>query len=340
MNSSPSDIDPEDSGPLTYEPEFAYWSQDDDASNDSSGETSAGFGGLPDLDDSKVVSDGLPVLDEETPDLGDSLPVVAEESDEFPPNDSDSMSFDDGFSTGLEDLDFTDYTSDDEVNSEPETEEDSDSPDLSEFTDGLEPDVEDESDDEEDIAEPNDDNSDEDEDDGSSLGEIAKTVGSALAIGGKKGLEVLQKILSKLPLVGKLVTNAVRAGVTLVLLVAVPVALIVVSSAIVRASTAPSETVTISLPDNGSVAMSKMVLSDDGDSLTATLTNTGDVIADVTPNANLKAVVITSPISWYKRADVGSCTGEMVTVDIEASTDVTLKCTTSDEKAIPEGVLQ
>lgn len=335
MNASASDVDPEDEGPLTYEPEFAYWSQDDEAS-DSPGAPQASFGGLPDLDNEPVDA-ALPDIDEpEAPDNEESVEL----DDELSIDESSGMSFDDDFSTGLEDLDFTDYSDEieDPVDEPAPESAESESEDDSEFTEGLEP--EDDVEPESPAGSSMEDGPEEDEDDESSLGEIAKAAGSAVALGSKTALSALQKIFAKLPLVGKFVTSAVRAGVTLVLLVAVPIALIVVSSAIVRSATEPAETASISLPDNGGVEMSKMVLSDDGKTLTATLTNTGDVIAEATPGAKLKAVSLSNPISWYKRSDVGSCVGEAVTIDIEASTEVTLKCTTTEANAVVEGALK
>ena len=336
MNASVSDVDPEDEGPLTYEPEFAYWSQDEEDS-DSTETPRASFEGLPDLDDEPMNS-ALPAIDE--PEAPHEVPPM-EMDEELSIGESDGMSFDDDFSTGLEDLDFTDYS--DELSAEveeptPEPDDSADEDD-SEFTEGLIPEGDEEVESSagssmEDAPE------DEDDDEESSLGEIAKSAGAAIVLGGKTALSALQKIFAKLPLVGKFVTNAARAGVTLALLLAVPIALVVVSSAITRSATEPAETASISLPDNGGVEMSKMMLSDDGKTLTATLTNTGDVIAETTPEAKLKAVSLSNPISWYKRSDVGSCVGETVTIDIEASTQVTLKCTTTEANAVVEGALK
>lgn len=336
MNSFPSEPESRNDGPLTYEPEFAYYDGDtqNETSDDLTDETS--FAGLPSLDQLDE-SPEFPSLDEdlteaEEPDLG--APQEIEGS-------SEGMSFDDGFSNGLEDLgDFADFG-----DSEPDDAESEDDPEDDELLEGLDdspsaPDASDSEDEVDSNAAPDESSEDEDDDDSSSLGELAKNAGAGLGAGLTKGLAGSRKILSGLPVIGKFITTAARAGIALALIVAVPIAIILVSSAIVRASTAPAETATVSLPDNGSVEMSKMVLSDDGKTLTATLKNTGDVIADVTPAATLKAVELSSPTSWYMRTDVGTCEGEKMTLDIEASKDITLSCTTSDSNAVVEGTLK
>lgn len=318
MNSSPSEGNSRKDGPLTYEPEFAYYDGAVQEETSSGPVEDSTFAGLPDLEPSDEVG-GLPNLDD----------APEAESDS-----SEGMSFDDDFSDGLEDMgDFSDFGSDPAENVSDEAELPEEDPD-DELLEGL--------DDSEDEATPEDEGEEDDaeDDDASSAGEIAKTAGAALAAGAKKGLSSAQKLLSKLPLVGKFVTSAARAGIALVLVIAIPVALVIVSSAITRSVTAPEDTASVSLPDNGGVEMSAMKLSDDGKKLTATLSNTGDVIADVTPSATLKAVDLSNPISWYVRKDVGSCKGELANIDIEASVEVTLKCDSSDGDAVPEGALK
>lgn len=330
------------------EPDFTL----DESNNESFDEYDASAmlpsGALPDLDDDDLdlptpveqpaeveeTANALPDFeDDETADSEDMI-VFSEDFDqseeEFPEFDLDES--DDAPSPDSENDELESFESEDdeitEFSEDPEDEEQEPADTLEDF---------DESDDDTEEPQPEED----EDDDESSISDMAKSALEAI----KKGLLSIVAfaggLLKKLPGVGKLVTNTTRAAIGLALIIAIPVALVFVSAFITRSATAPPEAVAVSLPDQGGVEMSNMALNDDGTELTATLTNTGEVIADITPSATIKATDLKNPISWYVRSDVGECTGETTNLDIEKSVEVTLSCTGSSGSSVKiEGSLE
>lgn len=278
---------------------------------------------LPSLNDSP--EDGeMMVFSEEFDQIDEELPVIGlDDSAEEPPTpEADEL---EEF-----ELDLDDDTENEESQDTPEDETDDSGDDLEQFDE----------DDDEDEASPRGDE-DDDEDDESSVGDMAKSLLEASKKGLLATVAFAGGFLKKLPGVGKLITSTTRAAIGLALVIAIPVALIFASAFITRSATAPPESATVSLPDEGGVEMSNMVLNDEGTKLTATLTNTGEVIADVTPSATIKAAELKNPVSWYVRTDVGECTGETANLDIEESVEVTLSCTGSNGSSVKaEGSLE
>lgn len=326
------------------EPDFTLDEETNEKFDDYDASAMLPSGSLPDLDDDDLE---LPVSSEEAtaPEPSSALPDF--ESDLT--DSDDMMVFNEDFDQTEEEFPELDL---DEDTGEPEDSTPA-SDDLENFDlDADEEDAPSEETDEgeqpandplEDFDEPEDDEvePEDDEDDDSSIGDMAKSSLEAI----KKGLLALVAfaggLLKKLPGVGKLITSTTRAAIGLALVIAIPFALVFVSAFITRSATAPPESVSISLPDQGGVELADMELNDDGTTLTATLTNTGEVIADATPSATIKAVEWKNPVSWYVRSDVGECTGESTNLDIEESVEVTLSCTGSSGSSVKiEGSLE
>lgn len=346
MNSS-DEFNAKASEPLTFEPEFAFYDGEDTSDESDSKAESKPFAGLPDLDEIDnapfAPTKNVPVESSQE-DIEDEVEPESEGVDD----DFSGMTFDDDFNDSLDISDFgTVFSSQSNEQEEPEDSESADEPNDSEVDElnaGLDefedPDTSEEGEPDDSETEEDSDEDSDDDDDTSSAGEIAKTAVSALGAASLTALKAAQKGLSKLPMIGHLITSLVRTSVALALIVVIPLVLIMVSSSISRSMTAPSDTASVSLPDEGGAQLSNMKVTDDGKSLTGTITNTGEVIAEVTPSATLKGVNLKDPVSWYVRTDLGTCTGKPVTVDIDDSVDVKLTCDSPTNNVVPEGALE
>lgn len=339
----------EDSVEVT-EPDFTL----DEANNESFDEYDASVmlpsGALPDLDDDDL---DLPTPVEQLTEVEETASALPDFEDDEAADSEDMMVFSEDFDQPEEEFPELDLDeSDDAPSPEPDSENDelesfeSEDDEITEFSEAPEDEEQASEDTLEDFDESDDDTEDpqpeEDEDDDeSSVSDMAKSALEAIKKGLLSVVAFAGGLLKKLPGVGKLVTNTTRAAIGLALIIAIPVALVFVSAFITRSATAPPEAVAVSLPDQGGVEMSNMALNDDGTELTATLTNTGEVIADITPSATIKATDLKNPISWYVRSDVGECTGETTNLDIEESVEVTLSCTGSSGSSVKiEGSLE
>lgn len=316
-----------------YEPEFAFY--------DGEKEEKPKFEGLPELEDDVLPPETKNQVNDESSDWDDVVSTESPLNEDLPPID-DPIIFDDDFEAGLPTFNESEpeesSPSDDsleegleEFNEGPPS---LDNEESNDDTDSVSPDPEVEKQDEDDEDADNDDN------DSASLGEIVSSAVQSLGVAGIAFLKFVQKRLSKIPIIGKFATNTLKTGISLLLILAVPVAIVLVTSAIARSATGPDDVATASLPDNGSAQMSEMTLSDDGKKLTVKITNTGDIIADVTPSATLEGVKLSNPISWYTRTEMGKCTGETVTVDIDDSVETTLKCDADSDNLTVAGKLE
>lgn len=135
------------------------------------------------------------------------------------------------------------------------------------------------------------------------------------------------KVLSFVPFVGKFV--APLQGATRVLgMIAgyMPLVLIVIILLMVNRASVPASSEVV-LPDSGSATFSSFKFDSSKQEAVGTITNTGDVIAEVKPDFTMYGMVPSlNPVSWFKPQEVGRCEGKMVNVDIDGVKEVRVKC--------------
>ena len=81
----------------------------------------------------------------------------------------------------------------------------------------------------------------------------------------------------------------------------------------------------IELPDNGSVVISDFDVDIDSNTATATLSNQGDIIANVIPSTEI-ASSTWNPLTWFSKNNHATCVGELEQVDIAEDVEITMEC--------------
>lgn len=152
---------------------------------------------------------------------------------------------------------------------------------------------------------------------------------------GKKSIptrvsENLFRILTLIPFVGRLLKPFQRFAkylfpiIALLLIVGIPFGLYV------SASNAIPSTGGVKFPDEGSSTISNFAFDPSTMTASATVTNTGDVIAQVQPVFTVWAYQVSlNPSKWTSYEKQGTCSGKVVTLEIDAKATVSVKCSIS-----------
>lgn len=83
----------------------------------------------------------------------------------------------------------------------------------------------------------------------------------------------------------------------------------------------------LTFPDGGSAVISDFKFDQATMTASGTITNTGDVIADVKPVFSVWAYELgLNPSKWLAFQELGTCEGEEVSVDIDGTAEVSAKC--------------
>lgn len=150
-----------------------------------------------------------------------------------------------------------------------------------------------------------------------------------------KIVQSLLGILSSLPLIGGLVKPL--QGMTSLLqniALALPVVFVIGVIVLVWWFSAPSSD-TVELPDMGSAKVSSFSYDRDTGEVTATVENTGDIIAETSVDFSVRTLQPTwNPISWAVPEEVSTCSTEAI-VEIENSIEVTASCDVDVEGFFP-----
>lgn len=143
----------------------------------------------------------------------------------------------------------------------------------------------------------------------------------------KSASERLFKLLTRLPLIGSLFGRLLRfAGflvsvLILIAIIAVPVGLFTIASATVK------DPPILTFPDNGSALIKSPDFSKDSGKATATVENTGDVIAEVKPTLTVWSYSPgVNPKTWVTFNKIGVCESDYITVEIDGSKQISLDC--------------
>lgn len=140
-------------------------------------------------------------------------------------------------------------------------------------------------------------------------------------------LNTVLGIGTKLPFIGKLFKPLLAASKTLQkIATAMPIVLVILILILVNVFSVPRTYESEDLPDGAAVSISNF--SYDGESATATITNTGETILDsiqadftvysMQPSLNPKTWIIPQPAA--------TCTSDPVSIDIESETEISISC--------------
>jgi hypothetical protein len=140
-------------------------------------------------------------------------------------------------------------------------------------------------------------------------------------------LTAILGILSKLPLIGFVFKIALEA--TRVLrAIAQYIPLVFFIGALVAVSyfSVPRDSL-IALPDSGGATFNNFQYDAGSNSASATIINTGDIIADVQPQIEIRAIKPgLNPVTWVIPEVVSKCESKSVRVDIDSTMNVIAKC--------------
>lgn len=133
--------------------------------------------------------------------------------------------------------------------------------------------------------------------------------------------------LGKIPFIGKIFNPLIKvASVALTVLLLLPLLLIPLIVYNVAVNTVPNEAELL-LPDNGSVIIANVNFDKSTQTANALITNTGDIIAEVTPEFTIWIYELgLNPATWVKFSPFDTCIGESTVVDIDTSVEVQVEC--------------
>ena len=139
--------------------------------------------------------------------------------------------------------------------------------------------------------------------------------------------EGIFRSLTLIPFIGKIFKPLQRFAkylfpvVALFLLLAIPLGLYFI------AGSAIATTATTTFPDSGSATLSDLSFNQNTMTASGKILNTGSVIADVTPVFTVWSYEISlNPSKWVAYQNLGTCTGAIVSVNIDSSVNVSAKC--------------
>lgn len=138
-------------------------------------------------------------------------------------------------------------------------------------------------------------------------------------------------ILSKLPLIGKLF-KPILAATRILEKLAMFLPLVVLVGALILFSylSVPRESI-IELPDSGGAIFNEFSYDSKTGIASGTVTNTGEVIAEVKPVFTVHAIEPSlNPISWFIPKETKTCEGKLINIDIDSMKKVSFECKTSD----------
>lgn len=289
---------------------------------------------LPDLDDTETEDDfsfddesgALPDLEENNSESEYGIIEMPDDVDGFEPLDFGFESDDDDDG----EFKFDDFEED---NENLESGDDSESPDEnSDEDDDFEFANLDDTDEEESDSPDNDDEETDDNEDDSSkfdIKKIGKSILAFLALCINKLADTLMslvKILGHIPKIGKFFRMIPKnKKIFKIIAMILPLIIIFALFFMLLKFSGGSTPATIELPDQGKAVMSNYEINEDNNTVTATVENKGEIIADVTPSVKFYSSSW-SPLSWFKPQERGVCKSEMVSVDIDSQENVTMKC--------------
>jgi len=154
-------------------------------------------------------------------------------------------------------------------------------------------------------------------------------------------LESLLKILGKLPLIGlpfRLVSSVLSSipPVLKRLLVLFLIVLIVWGGGAAVGSLFPKASASISLPDSGGAKFSSVELKEG--KITGEIENTGDIVLQLFPQAEISKRSLFSPGTWFKPEKLGSCDGPLVEIPIDATVKVAYDCKVQGGSSVKPGL--
>lgn len=134
-------------------------------------------------------------------------------------------------------------------------------------------------------------------------------------------------ILSKLPLIGFIFKIALEATKVLRAIAQyIPLAFFIGGLIAISYFSVPRESL-IALPDSGGATFNNFQYDSSSNSAVGTIINTGDIIANVQPEFEVRAIKPgLNPVSWVIPEVVSKCTSASVQVDIDSTMNVTAKC--------------
>lgn len=156
-------------------------------------------------------------------------------------------------------------------------------------------------------------------------------------------LAILSKIfgiLAKIPGVSKVVGSIVFEKLLKIVSIIVPIALILGAAVFFNGRSVETE-FSISLPDEGGATMSSYVYDKETGTVSAKISNTGGIIAKVTPSFDMYSSSLLKPWTWFKPSPEFTCTGSQVAVPIDGTINVKVKCPNKPSGLFvkPQGVL-
>lgn len=134
-------------------------------------------------------------------------------------------------------------------------------------------------------------------------------------------------ILSKLPLIGFVFKIALEATKVLRAIAQyIPLAFFIGGLVLTSYLSVARESI-IALPDSGGATFNNFQYDSASNSASGVILNTGNIIADVQPTFEIKSIKPgANPVSWVIPETVSTCEIESVQVDIDATMNVTAKC--------------
>lgn len=142
-------------------------------------------------------------------------------------------------------------------------------------------------------------------------------------------LETVLKVLGGIPLIGLpfRVISSVLTNIPAALkrvLVLVLIVLIFWGGGSVVSNLLPKPSVSISLPDSGGAKFSNLELKDG--KITGEIENTGAILLQVFPRAEVSERKLFEPGTWFKPKKLGNCEGSLVEVPIDGTVKVSYDC--------------
>src|SRR5699024_9770974 len=178
----------------------------------------------------------------------------------------------------------------------------------------------DDTDEEESDSSDNDDEETDDDEENSSkfdIKKIGKTILAFLALCINKLADALMnlvKILGHIPKIGKFFRMIPKnKKIFKIIAMILPLIIIFILFFMLLKFSGGSTPATIELPDQGKAVMFNYEINEDDNTVTATVVNKGEIIADVTPSVKFYSSSW-SPLSWFKPQERGVCKSEMVSV--------------------------
>jgi hypothetical protein len=134
-------------------------------------------------------------------------------------------------------------------------------------------------------------------------------------------------ILSKLPLIGFIFKIALEATKVLRAIAQyIPLAFFIGGLITVSYLSVPRDSLVV-LPDSGGATFNNFQYDSRSNSAVGIIVNTGDIIADVQPVFEIRAIKPgLNPVSWVIPEVVSKCEAKSVQVDIDSTMNVTAKC--------------